>query len=1546
MDDIRQRLASLSPAKRGLLELQLERNRSRAGLAQPIPRRATHGPSAASFAQQRLWFLNQLESDSAFYNVPIARRLRGRLDIGALRKALESLVLRHESLRTNFAAIDGKPMQIINEAPAFAFSVIDLSQRKDPDGEIERLGTAEAELPFDLTSDPLLRVKVLLLGEDDSVLFITMHHIVSDGWSMEVLVRDLAAFYEQFTTGIPAQLPELPIQYADYSVWQREWLESETMEKQLSYWRGQLHGIPSLFELPKDRPRPPVQSYRGRLRSLVVPTVLAQQLNELSRKEGVTLFTTLLAALQTLLWRYTGQEDVVVGTPVANRNRPEIEGIIGFFVNTLVIRSDVSGNPTFRELLGRVREVVLNALANQDLPFEKLVDDLQPERSLSRTPLFQVNFTLQTARQGFALNDLEIERIAFERTTSKFDLIVTALERPEHLALTVEYNTDLFDDSRMDRMLGHYQTLLEGIVADPETSISQLPILTDRERQQLLVEWNQSDNNYGEHKCIHELFAEQVERVPNSVALLFGETQLTYLELDQKANQLARLLKKRGVCAESRVGLFVNRSPEMVIGLLGILKAGGAYVPLDPNHPHDLLSYMLADAGASILLTEESRKTTLPEGAVNVICLDSDWPTIGAELALPVQNTVEPDNLAYLIYTSGSTGKPRGVMVTHGGLTNYLRWSTKAYSITQGSGSLVHSPLGFDLTVTSLLVPLVSGQRVTLLREDDGIEELGLALSAGVDHSLVKLTPSHLEGLSHLLPANAARKTRALIVGGEALLGERLSFWRTSAPHTRIINEYGPTETVVGCCVYEVAVDHSSGPVPIGRPIANTRLYVLDNNLEPVAVGIPGELYIGGAGVARGYVNKPDLTAEKFIPDEFSSTPGDRLYKTGDIVRYLADGDLEYIGRRDHQVKLRGYRIELGEIEAVLNSHPQVREAVVLAREDERGNKRLVGYVSPHLDSLGSEETSELEIAQVAEWREVFDESYARVEKPSDPKFNIVGWNSSYTGKPIPEHEMREWVERTVERILELKPKRVLEIGCGSGLLLFRIAPHCEKYHGTDLSQAALDYLGTHIAREPEFAGVTLSRQQRDDLKEFETGAFDTIVLNSVVQYFPSAEYLLALLKDAVRVLRPGGAIFLGDLRSLPLLRALHTSVQLYNAPDELPVSEFRLKIEKQMAQERELVVDPSFFIDLRREIPELREVNVRLKRAHYPNELSKFRYDVVLRVGAEPVSQVRGRALNWKADSLSVENLRRLLADEQPEALIVRDVPNALLASEFQVMELLDSTAGPRTVGELRKILQKGQTDSGVDLEELWAIEGERLYDVQLRSSGAPNYDAVEMVLRRKDTPSTEVVPEGEIAQGVHSAFYTNNPLRAKVEQSLLPSLQKLLKQKLPEYMAPSHFVFLPTLPLTSNGKIDRSALPAPDQSRSQAEPFRAPRNEIEKQLAGIWAEILRRKEVGIDDNFFQLGGHSLLATQVISRVRERFRIQFPLRRMFEFPTIAELAGAVSEAQSEGKAPSEFQIKARNRKGSGLPQNVDNLSEEQIDSLLSEVLMKVKRSQ
>ncbi|HEX6729355.1 MAG TPA: amino acid adenylation domain-containing protein, partial [Pyrinomonadaceae bacterium] len=752
----------------------------------------------------------------------------------------------------------------------------------------------------------------------------------------------------------------------------------------------------------------------------------------------------------------------------------------------------------------------------------------------------QINFTLQTPRPGFSFSGIEVERIPVEKTTAKFDLLVTAYERPNQLGLTIEYNTDLFDAARIDRMMGHYQTLLEGIVADAGKTISRLPILTSAEREQLLVDWNQTTTSYGEHKCVHELFSAQAELAPDSVAVSFEEHNLTYAELDQKANQLARFLRSRGVGAESLVGICVKRSPEMVIGLLGVLKAGGAYLPLDPNHPEELLSYMLRDAHASILLTEESLRTRLSESTAEVICLDGDWKAIGEQDASPIPNIAQPDNLAYIIYTSGSTGTPRGVMVTHSGLENYLQWSTRAYRVREGSGSLVHSPLGFDLTVTSLWAPLVSGQRVTLLREDEanarGIEDLAQALSAGADHSLLKLTPSHLEGLSHLLPKNDLGKTRALIVGGEALFGEWLSLWRTAARDTRIINEYGPTETVVGCCVYEVAGEHSEGPVPIGRPIANTTLYVLDDRLEPVPVGVPGELYIGGVGVARGYLIRPGLTAEKFIPDPFSTNPGARLYRSGDLVRYLEDGNLEYIGRRDNQVKLRGYRIELGEIEAVVNSHPLVHEAVVLAREDEPGDKRLVGYVAADMNELDDELSKHLEAGHVSEWQEVFDEAYAQARQPADPKFNIVGWNSRYTGKRIPENEMLEWVERTVERIRSLRPKRVLEIGCGSGLLLFRLAPECEHYHGIDISQAALDYLGKHLhTSDPGLTNVTLSQQHGADLSEFQSGSFDTVVVNSVAQYFPSSGYLLAVLKEAVRIVKPEGSIFLGDLRSLVL---------------------------------------------------------------------------------------------------------------------------------------------------------------------------------------------------------------------------------------------------------------------------------------------------------------------------------------------------------------------------------------------------------------------------
>lgn len=754
--------------------------------------------------------------------------------------------------------------------------------------------------------------------------------------------------YEAALTGKPASLPPLPIQYVDFAAWQRQWLVREVLEGQLKYWEQQLANLPELLELPTDYPRPPIQRYQGASLSFSLSDELAARLKQLSQETGTTLFMILWSAFAVLLSRYSGQQDIAIGSPIANRNHREIESLIGFFVNTLVLRLDLAENPPFEEVLQQARRVALEAYAHQDIPFERLVEALQPERHLSHSPLFQVMFVLQNAPlPDLELAGLSLTLLELESELSKFDLTLELTETASGLTGRWEYNRDLFERETIERLSGHLQTLLEGIVANPQQRVAELPLLRSRERHQLLVEWNDTQVDYPQDKCIHQLFEEQVEKTPDAIAVVFQEQQLTYRELNSKANQLARYLQTLGVKPEVLVGICVERSLEMVVGIFGILKAGGAYLPLDPTYPAERLAFMLEDARVPVLLTQSSLKEKLPKTTAQVVCLDIEAELLSQYHSENLSSGVMPANLAYVIYTSGSTGKPKGTLIIHQGLLNYLSWSIERYQVADGLGAPVYSPLGFDATITSLFLPLLTGRRILLLPPSHQAEIILTAIQCFQNWSLIKLTPAHLEILNTLLAeAELSGKTRFLILGGDGLFASSLSLWRAGAPETRIINEYGPTETVVGCCVYEVdANTPREGTVPIGRPIANTQLYILDNFLQLVPIGVPGELHIGGAGLARGYLNRPELTAEKFISNPFSDRPNSRLYKTGDLARYLPDGNIEYLGRIDNQVKIRGFRIELGEIETTLAQHSDVQEAIAIVQEEQPGHKRLVAYL-------------------------------------------------------------------------------------------------------------------------------------------------------------------------------------------------------------------------------------------------------------------------------------------------------------------------------------------------------------------------------------------------------------------------------------------------------------------------------------------------------------------------------------------------------------------------------------------------------------------------
>ena len=901
-----------------------------------------------SFAQQRLWLMDQLEPGNPSYNISGGLLFSGELKIEALEQTLTEIARRHTSLRTTFATIDNQPAQFISAVAPVGLLVTDLSELPIAEREagMKDLAHTEARRSFDLAHGPVWRVQLVRLGAAEHVLLLSLHHIVGDGWSLRILVNEISTLYQAFSSGRPSRLPELKIQYVDYASWQREWQE-KIVEGHLDYWKAQLGGPLPALELPADKARPPIRSYRGAHLPISFSAGETDSLRQLSRRHGMTLFMTLLAGWQILLWRYTGETDIVVGSPVANRPRRDLETLIGFFVNTLALRTNISGEMTVREMMRRVRDVCLDAYAHQDMPFEMLVEELAPERNLSHTPLFQVMMALQDALpKSIELPDLTLKVLDVDNGTAKFDLTLALENGAEGLGGYLEYNTDLFEAHTIERMASHYRTLMLAMVADQEQSIQTLSMLSAAEQDQLLVQWNQTSTDFPSDQSLSELISTKVQHAPNALAVVDGEKQLTYEQLNKSANRLARRLKEFGVGPEICVGIYLDRSPEWITCLLAVLKAGGAYLPIDPVTPTERVAFMLEDAKARVLLTTSTHAKKLTGHSAHVICLDSEWHTLASESAEDLEIASKPDSLAYVIYTSGSTGWPKGVAVTHRGLLNLVHWYCQAFPLSSTDRSTQVAGLGFDATVWEVWPQLSAGASIYLAKEEARISAEALRDWLVTEQISVSYVPTPLtEALLALdWPSNTA--LRFLITGGDTL-------HRFPAPSHRfvVMNNYGPTENTVLATSGAVEPNEQSGLLPhIGKPITNVQVYVLGPHLEVVPIGVVGELYVGGASQARGYVGHPGITAERFVPNPYSRNAGERLYRTGDLVRYLADGNLEYIGRTDQQVKIRGYRIELGEIEAVLEQHDEVDEAVVTT-SGEGSQKRLVAYVVPRQET-------------------------------------------------------------------------------------------------------------------------------------------------------------------------------------------------------------------------------------------------------------------------------------------------------------------------------------------------------------------------------------------------------------------------------------------------------------------------------------------------------------------------------------------------------------------------------------------------------------------
>ncbi|MBO8191102.1 amino acid adenylation domain-containing protein [Streptomyces oryzae] len=1475
----------LSPQKQALLA-KLTRGRRQSGAsAGGIPRRDPGVRPPLSFAQRRLWFLDQMVPGSPAYNVVMTFSISGPLRPDVVGRAVDEIVRRHEALRTTLPSEDGEPWQRV--AGTMSVPVVTHDLRQAPDQVDDRIAELARE-PFDLAEGPLLRVVLFRLAEERWVVFLNAHHVVVDGWSLGLFWEELLTLYDAFDAGRPSPFKELSIQYPDFAIWQREHLAGERLENQLSYWRERLAGVTEHLELPFDRPRPAVQTFEGGDAELVYPGPLRDSLQELAREQGVGLYTVLLAALQALLHRYTGQGDIPVGSPVTNRTHTDVEPLIGFFVNTLVHRTQVSGEQTFADLVAEVQEGASGAQRHQEVPFEAIVEDLRPERYLSQNPLFQVCFNFLPARPLRSPAGLTVERISGVRNaTSKFDLWISIVDRNDDLLVEVEYNSAVFDHATIDRLLAAYRTLLEAVGRDASTTIARLPVMTEEERARIENEWGpRSETVPVPAELAHELFAEHARRTPDAVAVRHEGAGLTYRELDEQSNALAHALRARGVGRGTLVALATERSPELVSGVLGILKAGGAYVPVDPTYPDERIQYLLGDSKAEIVVTQRHLAGRFADGGPTVVTVDGH-PPADAPGRLPGAGPQDP---AYVIYTSGSTGKPKGVRVSHANITRLFAATDHWFGFgPQDTWALFHS-FCFDFSVWELWGALAHGGRLVIVphavsRSPEDFLELLRAERVTVLNQ-TPLAFRHLTAAEETAPPGEL-SLRLVIFGGEALdvAGLRPWFDRHGDQRPRLVNMYGITETTVHVTYREITradVERVSPGSPIGRPLPDLSVRVLDGYGELSPIGVRGELHVGGAGVADGYVDRPELTAERF-----AEGPDGREYRSGDLVRWLPAGELEYLGRADQQVKVRGHRVELGEVSAALTAHPEVREAFVLPEDD---GSRLVAYVIPETGATGA--AGEQDEGRGEEWRGVFDRVYS--EGPAlEPDFDIRGWDSSYTGEPLSPMDMWEWVGATVDRVLELGPRRVLEIGCGTGLLLSRIAPHCAEYHGTDMSATAVRQLReTVVSPRPDLSGVQLHVLPAHDFSAFEPGQFDTVVINSVVQYFPDPEYLRQVIAGALRVVADGGAVFIGDVRALQVFDTFHADVELRRGESAPSAAQARSRIRHAAARDRELVLDPAFFELLRREHTRISRVETQLRRGERDTEMNRYRYDAVLHTGTPVEQRVPGTALDWTAGETTPDEVESLIRTRDPEAVVVRGVPNARLADVVQALAELDRADDGAPAPAL-PTTPAPQHGDAVHPERWWQL-ARRLGRTATLSWTPGAADGRYTVLLA--TPGTrERWIADRVDESVRAEDTSTDPAFANTAAALMPQLRAHLKDRLPDYMVPSSFVPLTRFPINANGKLDRAALPAAlpeptDGTEGAAEPV----TETERALAEIWEEVLGTGRVGTGSNFFQLGGDSIHTIRVVTAARKR-GIELTPQMIFQHGTLSELAAAAS---------------------------------------------------
>ncbi len=1443
-----------------------------------------------SYAQRRMWFIDQLTPGSALYTATAATyRLRGVIDTTALEAALNGVVCRHEALRTTFPFVNGEPVQSIQYVRPVELSLTDFSGESSERREAMAIEAASelVRQPFDLANGPLFRPALIRIDSDDHILALPMHHIVNDGWSLGVLYRELQELYDAHVAGRAPNLPALQVQYADVSELQYQLAESTDGVEQLAYWKKQLGGTIPALNLTSDRVRTATPEFRGGRARTMMAADIGESLKMLGRGEGASLYMVGLAAYYVLLHRYTRNDDIVVGSPIAGRTIEHSEDLLGLFVNTVALRATVEPKQTIREVIRSVRDVALGAFANQDVPFDKVVAEVQPDRDLTHSPLFRVMFVLQNAPvPASTMGQAHLEPLELDTGTAKFDISLELVECADGIRATLEYNTEFFDIARAECLLSHYETLLYSMIEDVDQLVSDVNLIPNAERQRMLVEFNDTATEFADTRPVHQRFADWAVRQPDAPAVLWDEGSLTYAEVDRLSNALAHQIQATGIGRNDIVAICAPRSPELIVGQLAVLKAGAAYLSLDPEHPYERLAHMVRDAGVQTLLLIKDHAVTFPTIKTIAIDLSVD----AAEFCAAAESG--PSELAYVIYTSGSTGAPKGVAIEHAGLSNLAAWHQDAFNVNERDcGSQLASP-AFDASVWEIWPYLSAGAAVAICPDEARSEPAAFRDWLLAERVTVGFAPTDLIESLFTLEWPDETPLHHLLTGG-AWLGQRPP---SGLPFT-VVNNYGPTEnSVVTTSGVVEPGDESSGVPSIGRPIANHHVFVLDAALRSVPLGVPGELYIGGVGLAREYLNDPQRTESHFVNGPADSATPCRLYRTGDRGRYLADGSIQFLGRCDHQVNVRGHRIELGEIEFAAQTHDAIAEAVAMPLADDAdsgAHGRDFGlrlFVTAHADD-SAQDHERIAESHIEQWRNLYNDTYADSPINIDPALNIIGWNSSYTGAPIPMDEMRAWRDCTVERLRALNPMRVLEIGCGTGMILAELAPGCESYTAIDFSAEALDYVRTNLVERRGLDHVELIQAAAHDIDKLDGQSFDLVILNSVVQYFPSAEYLQNVIANAVGLVTPGGAVFVGDVRNHALLHQFHTMVQLRSVSPETSAASIANRINRRIASEEELLADPGFFHRIAQDEPAISGVHTLLKRGRAKNELLQFRYDALLWVGGSTVEKPC-KALEWTDEQTSFDAIEHTLNSSGPDAVRVSGIPNGRLAEAHSAWKAL--TNGCANDETLSGILDRGARSSGVDPESFLERFANTHYTVSLHCSVThpDRFDA--LFVKRGIDPRVY----GQSAeQQLTAVSDTNTPLEAGHLRGLAADVRDHLQRHLPSYMVPNRIVPLPSFPRTASGKVDRRALCALDDAAPVTGRYVAPRTELEESVADMWCVLLGVERVGVEDNFFELGGHSLLATQLLAQISEAYGVELPLRELFVRPTPAGVAATIEEA-------------------------------------------------